>query len=1026
MTVVRYLFPALVGGLLWTVQLGAQEPTGSISGQVVDSASQTPLAGVAVVIVGTQRGTLTRDDGNYVLPGVPSGTHSVRARRIGYSPLTQTVSVTAGGTATLAFALPRRAAVLEGVVVTGYGTQRTEAITGSVAVVDADDANVGVIPNVNSMITGRVAGVQITQNSGDPGAGSQIRIRGGTSISASNDPLYVIDGVPIQNVNTEPGGIGIGGSPSLPRSPLNLLNPSDIESITILKDASSTAIYGSRGANGVILIQTKKGTAGGGTSIEYDTYVATSAPAEYLDLLSGDQYRQFIQQQVAEGNLDTSRLADLGQASTDWQREVTRRSYSQNHNLSFAGGSAATRYRASLNYANQEGVALTSGLKRYQGRLNGTHNAFSDRLRLGLNLTASHVKNQYLAFDNTSGFEGGVFHNMVTFNPTLPVTSTDTETGRTTFFEIGAGSQSVRNPVALAEQIDDQAKTTRTLGNVTGELDLIPGLTASVNVGVDRSEGTRRTYFPASSPFGAVFGGRARQVNIDNQALTLQSLLTYREHFATVHDVEVVGGYEFNDFSTGSFGAESRKFLTDAFSFNNLGGGGELVSPFSFREDSRLVSFFTRTNYGFSDRIFVTGVLRYDGSSRFGAGNKWALFPAVSASWRISAEDFMRNAPLSDLRLRVGWGLQGNQAVDPYSSLILLGTGGDARYGFGDEIVTGVAPTRNANPLLKWEETDQKNIGLDYGFLNDRFRGSIEYYVKNTRDLLLTVAVPQPALVADRLENIGRVRNRGVEFSMDGELYNRGPNLRWTAGLVFAAERNTVVDLGGRSFITTGGVSGEGQSGQVSQRIIPGQPLGTFFGPVFLGVDSEGKQLFKCVSDDTKCVNGQTTNQGTAQQVVIGNANPDFTVGFRSNVNWNKFDVSMLVRGESGRDVFNNTSLVYATKFKATQDQNFLASALNDPTGIREPAIYSSRWIEDGSFVRLQNLTVGYTFDVPTFIGQARNTRVYLSGDNLLLLTGYSGYDPEVHADAGLASRGIDYLSYPRPRTFTAGVRVAF
>ncbi|MCA1607070.1 MAG: TonB-dependent receptor, partial [Acidobacteria bacterium] len=458
-------------------------------------------------------------------------------------------------------------------------------------------------------------------------------------------------------------------------------------------------------------------------SIEYVTYVATSAPAKFLDLLSGDQYRQFIQEQVAEGNLDASRLADLGTASTDWQREVTRRSYSQNHNLSFAGGSAATRYRASLNYANLEGVALSSGLRRYQGRLNGTHNVFSDRLRLGLNLTVSHVKNEYLAFDNTSGWAGAVFHHTLTFNPTLPVRVTDPTSGRTTFFEI-PGSQSVRNPVALAEQINDEAKTTRTLGNVTGELDLLRGLTASLNVGVDRSEGTRRTYFPASNPFGAEFGGRARQVNRENQSLTLQTLLTYREHFATVHDIEVVGGYEFNEFSLGEFGAEARKFLTDAFNFNNLGGGGELVSPFSFREDSRLVSFFTRTNYGFSDRIFVTGVLRYDGSSRFGAGNKWALFPAVSASWRISAEDFMRNAPLSDLRLRVGWGLQGNQAVVPYASLILLETEGGARYGFGDQIVTGVAPTRNPNPDLKWEVTDQKNVGLDFGFLNDRFRGS--------------------------------------------------------------------------------------------------------------------------------------------------------------------------------------------------------------------------------------------------------------------------------------------------------------
>ncbi|MFN2400468.1 MAG: SusC/RagA family TonB-linked outer membrane protein, partial [Gemmatimonadaceae bacterium] len=936
------------------------------------------------------------------------------------------VTVTAGATATVQFVLARRTAVLEGVVVTGYGTQRREAITGSVAEVKGDEANVGVVPNVNTMITGRVAGVNIIQNNGEPGAGAQIRIRGGTSISASNEPLYVIDGVPIQNVETENAGIGIGGSPPLPRSPLNLLNPSDIESITILKDASSTAIYGSRGANGVILIETKKRSSGlGGTSVEYDTYVAVSRPAEYLDLLSGDDYRQFIQQQVTAGNLPATRLQTLGQASTDWQRELTRTATTHNHNLSFAGGGTATRYRASLNYMDQEGVVISSGFKRYQGRLNGTHNVFNDRLRLGLNMTASHIRNDYLPFENTGGFEGGVFINMVNFNPTRPITVTDTATGRVVFYETGAGTQSVRNPVAIAEQVADFGKTTRTLGNVTAELDLIPGLTASMNVGIDRSDGVRRTYLPGASPVGAEFQGRARQVSRQNQAATLQTLLTFREQFAAIHDFDIVGGYEFSDFTTEEFGAEGRGFLTDAFSFTNLGGGSQLVRPFSFQEDSRLVSFFTRANYGFNDRYFLTGVLRRDGSSRFGTGNKWATFPAVSASWRISAEDFMQNSPFSDLRIRAGWGLQGNQAVAPYSSLILLETSGEARYVFGEAAVTGVAPARNPNPNLKWEETEQINFALDYGFLNNRFTGTAEYYQKETSDLLLTVSVPQPALVGTRLENIGKVRNKGFEFSMDGQLYDQ-PNFSWSSGLVLSVERNTVVDLGGRTFITTGGVSGQGQSGQVSQRIIPGEPLGTFFGPVFVGVNAQGKQLFRCGTASASCVNGESTSPASEDYAILGDANPDFSLGLRSQANWNRFDASFLIRSEVGRDVFNNTALVYATKSNALQDKNFLASALNDGIGINEPAIYSSRYIENGTFVRLQNVTVGYTFDLPAFMGSVRNTRVYLSGDNLFLLTDYSGYDPEVHAESGLASRGIDYLSYTRPRTFTGGVRFAF
>ncbi|MGQ0815076.1 MAG: SusC/RagA family TonB-linked outer membrane protein [Gemmatimonadota bacterium] len=1027
------------------MQLGAQTPTGTVVGRVVDGTTQQPISGASVTIVGTTRGTLTEANGRFALTGIAAGSQTVMASLIGYASVQQTVTVTAGASVSVQFSLQPEAVALEALVATGYGAQRRLAITGSISTVDAEAADVGVISNANEMIQGRVSGVNVTVNNGEPGAGAQIRIRGGTSISASNEPLYVIDGVPIENVPTEPSGIGIGGNASLPRSPLNLINPSDIASITILKDASAAAIYGSRGANGVILIETKKGggsAAGSGISIEYDGYVASAAPATKLEFLSGDQYRQFIQQQVdvfrASGGVNgiaPERLSTLGTANTNWQDAVTRTSTTHNHNLSFAGGGASTRYRASLNYMNQQGVALSSGFERLQGRLSASHNAWSDRLRLGLNLTASHIDNDYLAFENGGGFEGGVFVNMAIFNPTRPVTLTDPSTGQPVYYELGTGSQSVRNPVALADQIQDFAETTRTLGNVRAELDLLSNVTGTLNIGVDRSEGTRRTYFPRANPVGAVTNGLARQVNRDNTAMTLQGLLTFRDRLLDMHDVEVIGGYEYNDYSLGEFMAGSKGFLTDAFGFNNLGGGSSPDRPFSWREDSRLISFFSRANYDLNDRYFVTGVLRYDGSSRFGAGNKWALFPAISGSWRISEENFF-NAPLglSELRLRAGWGLQGNQAVSPYASLILLETAGNARAVFGEGAFTGFAPVRNPNPNLKWEETSQLNVAFDYGFKDNKYSGSLEYYVKNTTDLLLEVNVPQPAPVATRIENIGEVRNKGLEVNFDARVLDRA-DMNWTAGLVLSVERNEVVDLGGRTFITSGFVSGQGQSGQTSQRIMPGQPLGTFFGPEYVGVNPDGRQLFNkySVERDAKGnvvsreLIGETTTPSGDDFVVIGNANPDFSLGLRSQVNWGKLDVNFLIRSEVGRDVFNNTSLVYGTKGNALQDKNFLVSALDDPIGLKEPAIFSSRWIEDGSFVRLQNITVGYTMDLPQFMSGVRNTRVYLSADNLLLLTGYSGYDPEVHTShGGLAVRGIDYLVYPRARTITAGVRVAF
>jgi TonB-dependent starch-binding outer membrane protein SusC len=1040
MAVARCLVAAIVGGVLWTAPAGAQGPagpTGSVAGTVVDSASQQPLSDVSVRIAGTTRGALTRNDGTFLIPGVPAGAQTVRFNRIGYGLQTRPVTVNAGSTVNVgSVALNAQAAVLSEVVTVGYGTQRREAITGAVANIKAEEANVGVIPNANAMLSARVAGVQVVQNNGEPGAGAQIRVRGGTSISASNEPLYVVDGVPLQNNSTEPGGIGIGGGAALSRSPLNAINPNDIASITVLKDASATAIYGSRGANGVILIETKKG-AGATAGVEYDGYAATSTPSRKLEFLTGAEYRNFIQQQVSAGVLAQDRLQGLGTANTDWEDELTRMGVSQNHNVAFFGGSSATTYRASLNFFDQNGVVISSGFQRYQGRLNAQHQAFGGKLQLGLNLTASRLNNDYLPFENTGGFEGGVFVNQAVFNPTRPVEVTDPTTGVTTFYEIGAGSQSVRNPVALANQINDRGRTDRTLGNVTASYALLPSLTARVTTGIDRSNGLRRVFFPRSNPVGAATNGLARQEELDLQNLNFQSLLTWSPEFGGEQEFEVVGGYEFTDFDNGGFGATVRGFSTDAFGFNNLGGGNKNASdlPFSWREESRLVSFFSRANYGFKNRYFLTGVLRYDGSSRLAEGNKWSTFPAVSASWRLSDESFFPTGMFSNLALRAGWGLQGNQAVAPYATQILLTANTGASYPFGGVVRTGVVATRNENPDLKWETSQQVNIGLDYGVWNNRVTGVLDFYVKNTRDLLLEVAVPQPAFVANRFENIGRVRNTGFEGTLDAQLLNQ-QNRSFTAGLIFSVERNEVVDLGGdRQFIVTGSVSGQGQSGQNSQRIIPGQPLGTFYGPQYVGVDGEGKQLFNkyTVTRDAqgretgRTLNGTTTSPTGDDLTVIGDANPAFSLGLRSNATWGRFDASWLWRGEFGRDVFNNTGLVYGTKGNALQEKNFLKDALSDPIGIREPAIYSSRWIEDASFVRLQNVTVGYRFDrLPGALRTLRSTRVYVAGDNLLLFTPYSGYDPEVFVDAGLATRGIDYLVYPRARTFTAGASIQF
>jgi TonB-dependent starch-binding outer membrane protein SusC len=1061
MHVRRHVGPILAFLCFLAAPLAAQN--GSIRGQVVDSVTQQGLGGATVQLMFRSAGlavqpgrqVVTDAEGRFTLSDVAPGAATVKVTLIGYGPQQQEVTVATGATADARFVLSPQAAILEPVVVTGYGSQRREAITGSVATVDASTANVGVKTNADQLLQGRAAGVNVVQNSGEPGAGAQVLIRGGSSLSATNDPLYVIDGVPINNVQTEPDATGVGGAPALARNPLNELNPGDIQSITVLKDASATAIYGSRASNGVVLIETKRGNASSGPTFEYDGYVSTSSPARRLDVLNGSEYRAFVTQQVANWRSDSSgfcgrhaavcagtdttikysdsagvfaglqpsHLGTLGTANTDWAAAITRTSVTHNQNLAFSGGTEQTRYRASLNYANEQGVTLSSGLERIQGRLSATHSDLNNRLRMELNVTTSRVNNTYLTYEDNGGFEGGVFENVATFNPTLPITVTDS-TG-TRYFEVGGTS--IRNPVALANQIQNIGQTNRTLANGTVAFDLTSGLTAKVTVGLDHANGQRQEYYPLASPVGqALGGGFARQSNLANQTQTIQTVLNYTRPFGSNNTVDVVGGYEYSKFNTSSVDAQGTGFFTDAFSFNNL-NAATTRTDFSDATEAKLASFFGRANVGLNDLLYVTGVLRYDGSSRFAVGHKWAAFPGLSASYHLSKAGFLANT-FSDLKVRVGWGLQGNPSVDPYTSLITLAGNTGAAYPWGDQPHGGVLATSNGNPNLKWEQTSQIDGAVDFAVMNNRISGSVEYYHKNTKDLLLTIDVPQPALNNTQLKNVGSLRGNGLELTLDALAVER-PNLTWRAGLVFAAERTKVENLGGASYISTGSVSGQGQSNQFSERLIPGQPIGTFFGPVYLGTDANGKQIFACTSATPGCVSGKTTSGAGPDQAdyaVIGNANPDFTLGFHSEITVSRFDISFLIHAAVGQDVFNNTALVYSTKGNALQDKNFLRPALTDPTGIHEPAIFSSRWVENASFVRLQNITVGYDLNLPWLTRSARSARLYVSADNLILLTGYSGLDPEVYTTAGLATRGLDYLTYPRPRTITGGLRLLF
>jgi len=983
----------------------------NIRGTVTDADNGLSLPGVNIAIKGTTTGTASGIDGTYSL-SANQGDVLVFSF-IGY--LTQEITV--GASSVIDVSMKVDEVQLNEVVVVGYGTQKRANVTGSAARVEADEANVGLINTPEQMIQGRVAGVNVIQNGGEPGAPVSVRIRGGTSISASNEPLYVIDGVPIDNSNSSPSLMGAGdtNTPTSGRkNPLVFLNPNDIESIDILKDASAAAIYGSRGANGVILITTKKGRKGH-VEVNYDGYISTSSFLKDLPLLSAGQYRAFVK---ANGLPDVN----LGNANTDWQKAVTHTGVSNQHNLAFSGGTDATQYRASVSYLNDEGIIVNSGLERVSGRINVNQKALNNKLSLDTRLTGSFFNDNRAPFNQTGGFEGGLLTNVMKYNPTLPVKNADG-----TYFEI-PGQTSVRNPVAMANEIKDITKTTRILGSVKADYQfdwITPGLTGTVNVGLDRQQASRRYFIPAISPLRSSVNGEAQQ---DNTELSSELAEVYGNYSTVVndeHNVSVTGGYSWQEFRNTGFSALAQGFVSDVFGFDNLAAGlSKTFQIQSFKQKNRLISFFGRLNYDYKGRYILSASLRRDGSSRFGVNNKWGTFPAVTVGWRISDESFLQNfGALSDLKLRFGWGITGSQEIGNLRSLPIFGASGNAV--FGEQEVSGVAPTNFANPDLQWEETTQYNIGADFDLWESRVYGSVEYYIKNTDNLLLEFEVPQPSAVPTRLANAGRMQNKGLDLALNAVVLDRG-DLTVQVGGTFNANTNKIQSLGGRDQIFTGRASGAGLSQTNTQVLTPGEPFGTFWGPKFTGFDpNTGAQMFEL--DD----------QGNRKVQVIGNAQPDFSYGITGSVSFKNWDFSFFARGEKGRKIFNNTALEYTSKNLANTNVNFLEDALNDPTPLAEAPVWSSRWVQSASFLRMENMTLGYTFSnvsaLSRVVGVIRRARIYVAANNLFVITPYDGFDPEANTEAAasvgsipITSLGIDYTNYPRPRTFTAGISLGF
>ncbi len=974
---------------------GNQQKEISVTGKVISEKGEA-LPGVTVIIKGTSTGTVTDFDGNYNLTNV-SGDAVLVFSFVGM----ESQEIPVAGKTRIDVTLKEEAIGLEEVVAIGYGTMKKSDLTGSVSSVSSDDFNKGAQISAQQLVQGKISGVNISLNSGKPGGATTVRVRGGTSISASNDPLYVIDGVPISTTagvsSANIRGTGTDFFDQEPTNPLMTLNPNDIESINVLKDASATAIYGSRGANGVIMITTKKGKAGK-AQVTYDVSTSLASVANTLDVLSADEYRTTV---ADLGYVEGTDYQDLG-ANTNWQDLIYRTAFSHDHYLSLSGGSEATSYRVSLGYGDQEGIMLGSKLEKANARVNILHEALDGKLKFDLRMNYGQNSANQAPVSNTVGSEAGSSMNYeaYVFNPTYPVKDENGDYYHVLPYRI--------NPVSFSTDIIDERSNRKFLGNLAATYQIVEPLSVKVNIGYTNQGINRNSYISKENPLGEGYGGYVSVQKLEDYSKLFESFLSYKDDFGKI-GVDAIAGYSYQYFFNEGLRNTASGFLSDEFRWYSLQAASNLESATSFAESNTLISMYGRLNLNIDDRFLITGTLRRDGSSRFGSGNKWGLFPSGAVSWRLTQEDFFSSSTISDLKLRASYGVTGNQEIGNYQSLSSL-SASSAGYIVGGDRLTVVLPSRYANPNLKWEQTSQWDFGVNFGLFDQRLYGSIDYYYKKTSDLLLSVAVPSPSIVSTQIANVGSVENKGFEFELGAHIVDRA-DFAWNADFNISVNRNKVLSLSNDSWsgddVLSAPIQGAGLAGGFAQLITEGKPLGSFYGKVFKGIEN-GVEVFEDKSD------------------FIGCAQPDFTFGLSNNFSYKNWGLVVNFRGSVGNDVYNLTAnnMGYLINLPG---RNALKSAVDSGIGKNEAKQYSSRWIEDGSFVRLDNVTLSYNFDLHnTFLS---NAKVYVSGQNLFVITGYSGLDPEVNSEVsgtGVAPLGIDYLSYPKARTFTLGATISF
>ncbi|WP_345241799.1 TonB-dependent receptor [Nibrella saemangeumensis] len=1024
--------------------------SGTVTGRVSD-ANDEALPGVTVLLKGTSVGTTTDAKGTFTLPLPSARAATLVFSYIGY----RTLEMPLGNQTTVNVTLEPDVKSLNEVVVVGYGTVKKSDLTGAVSSIKADDIRSMPIVSLEQGLQGRAPGIQVTQASSAPGGGMSVRIRGGNSINGGNEPLYVVDGFPIYNNNDEsnPSGGRLGGFRTTPNA-LASLNPNDIESIEVLKDASATAIYGSRGANGVVLITTRRGKAGQ-NKVSFDMYYGSQQVDKKLAVMNGQEFAQFANQEAKNLNqplyftpqtlAQFNNLADWGKLingpGMNWQDEIFRTAPMSNYQLTFSGGNDRMQYAIAGNYYNQDGVVKKSNFSRYSLRTN-IDAQVSNRFKAGTSLTVSRTLNNQTIDGGMGNANAGAVHAALQYLPILPTRLNNGLYSRREDEPSPLNPFGRNNPVQIIESATDLTTANRILGNVYGDLKLVEGLNLRVMLGTDVDNRERDYYFAGEGERDATAQGSASIGTTASFSWINTNMLTYSKTFGA-HQLTATGVYELQQRTFQSRGMSNSIFVTDAFLFENIGAGTQVGGPgvSSNKNKWSLASYLGRLNYVFRGKYLATISARADGSSRFGANNKWGFFPSLALGWRLGDEEFIRKANIfSDLKLRASIGQIGNQEIGPYRSLTRIT---NADYTFNRQRVTGLTPTALGNPDLKWETTTQTDIGLDAAFLNDRISLTFDYYYKKTSDLLFDISLPLNSGFSSTQGNVGNIQNQGIELALGG--YVVDGVVRWRTDANWSANRSKVLALSavGQVFgpLLTFDYRWRGNMLQV------GEPVGVFYGYRTNGIFRTAEEIKNSAQPAAQPgdlryadVNGDGKLDGN-DRTILGNPAPKFIYGWTNTVSYKNFELYVFLQGVYGNSVLNATRRdLYNNLARHNVAKEVLYNSWNtdNPTGTL-PRIggnsfnntptadeYVDFFVEDGSFLRLRNIRLGY--NIP-FKNKSvfRQARVYVAGQNLLTFTKYSGYNPEVN-DRGQSAinQGIDFGAYPLAKTYMFGVNVEF